>query len=375
VAPREPQHVYRRRRLVALGIPIAAAIAIVVLVNSVAGDPESEPADPLAAVAVDRLVGQRLMVRMRGSATPELERLARDGAIGGVILFPPPGAEPGATLREVERLQRAAADGGNPPLLVAIDQEGGSVKRLPDGPPRLSPSELGAQGDPEAATAEGAATARYLTRFGVNVDLAPVLDVPVIASFVASRAFGTKPRTVTEIGVAFADGLAAGGVAATAKHFPGLGLATLDTDITESVVDAPLRRLEAGLEPFRAAVSSGVALVMTSNAVYPEIDVEAPASLSQPVIEGQLREELGFEGVVITDDLLAGSIQDELSPPQAAVQAATAGADVLLFAKATNPAAIQRRLLSAAESGELSGDSLEQSYARIVALKESIASP
>jgi beta-N-acetylhexosaminidase len=374
VAPREPHHVYRRRRLVVLGMLIAATIAIVVLVNSVAGDPESEPADPLAAVAVDRLVGQRLMVRMKGSATPELERLARDGAIGGVILFPPPGAKPAATLEEVERLQSAATEGGNPPLLVAIDQEGGAVKRLPAGPPQSSPSELGAQGDAPTARAEGERTARYLSRSGVNVDLAPVLDVPQLDSFMLARGFGTDPGTVSRIGVAFAEGLADGGVAATAKHFPGLGRATLDTDITESVVDASREQLEAGLEPFRAAVSAGVALVMTSNAVYPEIDVEAPASLSQPVIEGELREGLGFDGVVITDDLLAGSIQDELSPPQAAVQAALAGADVLLFAKATNPAAIQRRLLSAAESGELSGDSLEQSYARIVALKETVAS-
>jgi beta-N-acetylhexosaminidase len=372
VAPRQPEYVYRRRRLVALALVAAIVLLAVLSIRALFGDGEEmNAASPLAGISVERLIGQRLIVPMQRSATPELVRLAGDGAIGGVILVPSPDAEPAAVLDEVEKLQQAAADGGHPALLVAIDQEGGPVKRLPAGPPRRAPSELGIAG-PEAAREEGKATARYLSRFGVNVDLAPVLDVPSLGSFVSSRAFGGDPETVSRVGVAFAEGLAAGGVAATAKHFPGLGLATIDTDIAESVVDAPLERLEAGVEPFRAAVGAGVALVMTANAVYPAIDIEAPASLSAPVIDGELRGKLGFEGVVITDDLLAGSIQDELSPPQAAVQAARAGADVLLFAQATNPAPIQRGLLRAAESGKLDRDSLEASYARISALKEAV---
>lgn len=371
MSPRQPEHVYRRRRLVALAVVVALVLLAVLSTRALFGDGEEDAASPLADVGAERLIGQRLMVRMTGSATPELVRLAAEGAIGGVIAFPSPDARSGAVLREVEQLQRAAAEGGHPPLLVAIDQEGGAVERLPAGPPRRAPSELGTAGA-EAARQEGETTGRYLARFGVNVDLAPVLDVPSPFSFMAGRAFGGDPQTVSRVGVAFAEGLATGGIAATAKHFPGLGLATIDTDIAESVVDAPLGKLDNGLEPFRAAVGAGVDLVMTANAVYPAIDVEAPASLSEPVIEGALRGELGFEGVVITDDLMAGSIQDELTPPQAAVQAARAGADILLFAKATDPAPIERGLLQAAESGKLSRESLEASYARITALKETV---
>jgi beta-N-acetylhexosaminidase len=375
VARRQPEYVYRRRRLAALAVAAAILLAVL-LVGSTILDGEDERGgpspDPLAGVTLEQLLGQRLMVRMTDSGTPELVELARRGAIGGVILFPPPDIPPTEMSHEVGRLQRAASEGGNPPLLVAIDQEGGPVKRLPAGPPERSAAALGAAGDADAARAEGADTAGYLDRFGVTVDLAPVLDVPEAgSSFVADRAFGTDPDTVSRIGVAFAEGLAEGGVAATAKHFPGLGSATVNTDLAPSVVDASPRELRDDMAPFRGAVKAGIGLVMLSNATYAGLDPEAPAGLSTRTVR-ELRERLGFDGVVITDDLLAGAIASTHSAPDAAVEAARAGADILLFARATEPEEIHRVLLRAAKNGRLERGGLEESYLRIAALKEGL---
>jgi beta-N-acetylhexosaminidase len=373
VARREPEHVYRRRRLAALGITAALLVGLLLAGRAIIdgdGEPARPPPDPLAGVTLEQLVGQRLMVRMTGSATPELVALARRGAIGGVILFPPPDGSPEELSREVERLQRAAREGENPPLLVAIDQEGGEVKRLP-GPPDLSPAQLGADADEAAARTQGSDTAAYLARLGISVDLAPVLDVPEPGSFVAARAFGTDPDTVSRIGVAFAEGLAGGGVAATAKHYPGLGSATVNTDLAPSVVEAPRSALRDAMAPFQAAVESGIGLVMLSNATYPALDSERPAALSAPIVR-ELRQRLGFDGVVITDDLLAGAIASTRSAPDAAVDAARAGADVLLFARATDPEAVHDALLRAARNGSLERAGLEASYMRISALKDGL---
>src|SRR4051794_19070829 len=167
-----------------------------------------------------QLVGQHVLGRMEGT-TPSAAFLARirRGEIGGVVLFADNGG-PTQIRRLVARLQGAARTGGQLPLLIAIDQEGGVVKRLP-GPPTITPR---AMTSPASARAQGAATAAYLRRFGITVDLAPVLDVPAQQrSFILPRAFGRSPATVASHGVAFANGLVAGRVAATAKHFPGLG--------------------------------------------------------------------------------------------------------------------------------------------------------
>jgi beta-N-acetylhexosaminidase len=373
--PATPAHVYRRRRLVAAGIVGAVAAGVLLVLRSEGDDasPPAPPPDPYADVALDRLVGQRLIVRMDTAATPELLDAARSGAIGGVIMFPAPDVEPAAAAKQVRRLQKAAEKGGNPPLLVAIDQEGGEIKRLPSGPPQRSPAELGAAGNGSAAAAEGRETASFLTRFGVNVDLAPVLDVAEPGSFVSDRAFGDDPGVVAEVGVAFAEGLQDGGVAATAKHFPGLGLATVNTDTAPSIVDASLSELRPGLQPFEAAIASGIGLVMLSNATYSELDSDSPAGVSERIVSRELRERLGFEGVVITDDLEAGAITAALAPPDAAVQAARAGADVLLFAKGAEPQPIAEALVRAARRGEIDRASLEASYARIAALKQTVA--
>lgn len=374
---REPDSVYTRRRLAAVGAVVMIVIVAVLALRGLDGDDSGserqQAPDPLAGVSLEQLVGQRLMVRMGDEATPDLLEAAREGTIGGVIMFPAPDVEPATAAREIERLQRATVKGDNPPLLVAIDQEGGEIARLPAGPPQRSPAELGSVGDAAAASAEGEETAAFLRQFGVNVDLAPVLDVPGPGSFMAERAFADDPGTVAEVGVAFAEGLEQGGVAATAKHFPGLGLATVNTDLAPSVVEAPLSDLRPGLEPFEAAIANGIDLVMVGSAIYPELDPGTPAMLSERVVTDELRERLGFGGVVITDDLEAASIGAELAPPDAAVEAAGAGADVLLLAKGAAPGPVAERMLRALERGALERAVAEQSYLRIADLKQAVA--
>ncbi len=324
-----------------------------------------------AQVPVDELVGQRLLVAMRGTA-PDAGMLARvrEGHVGGVILF-------GGNVRSapqvralVARLQQAAREGGQPPLLVAVDQEGGSTRRFRWAPPARSAADLGRRGATEASLA-GRATARALRALGVNVDLAPVVDVPSVeGSFIAAqrRAFGTDPAAVGKLAAAFAAGLRSGGVLATAKHFPGLGRAVRSTDTAPVTIAAARAALESDLEPYRLLIAQGVPLVMVANAAYPALDGK-PGAWS-PGVQALLRRSLGFEGVTITDALDAVAATQHRPLPAVAVLAAQSGADLLLVAGSEAVSdAVYARLLRAAEDGRLPPASLARSYERILSLK------
>jgi beta-N-acetylhexosaminidase len=201
-----------------------------------------------------------------------------------------------------------------------------------------------------------------------------VLDLPSSTeSFIASRTFGSDPEQVSGTGTAFADGLQRQGVAATAKHFPGLGAAVVNTDEAPSTIDASRAELADGLEPFRAAIQRQVALTMVSNATYAAYDESRPASQSRRVIEGLLRRKLGFEGVVITDDLGAGALAGAgIGEAEAAVGAAAAGADLLLFALSDGSQA-RAALLRALRGGELDRAGLVESCERVRALRARFA--
>ncbi len=245
---------------------------------------------------VSQMAGQLLLVRMHGE-TPSaafLQRVSR-GQIGGVVLFTD-NFGPDGPKALIGRLQAAAKAGGQPPLLIAVDQEGGTVKRLP-GAPSLAPREMLA---PKTAEAQGEATARTLKSVGVNVDLAPVLDVGR-GGFITPRSFGLRPATVAARGAAFAAGLAQGGILPTAKHFPGLGYAKLTTDAGATTVSASAAQLKADWLPFTRAIAGGIPLVMMSTAIYPALGSKSPAALS-PKVVADLRG-LGFTGAIVTDAL------------------------------------------------------------------------
>ena len=343
-------------------------LALLVLVAVLAG-----AAPAASGPTTQQLVGQLLLVRMQG-ATPSpafLERIRR-GQVGGVVLFSED-AGPGMK-GAVASLQAAARSGGQPPLLIAVDQEGGIVKRLP-GPPTLAPLQMTTAA---VARSQGLATARSLRSIGIELDLAPVLDVGY-GGFITQRTFGSTPAAVATRGVAFADGLAAGGVGATAKHFPGLGRATVNTDDAPVVVRATAAQLRADWLPFRTAVRHGIGAVMISTAVYPALGSRLPAAFA-PGIVADLRRELGFRGVIVTDALRTPAVEQLYTTPQAAVRAVAAGDDLLLAAGPSDSSADTdgassssfAALVAAAQSGRLPLAQVRAAYTRVLALKAAL---
>ena len=251
------------------------------------GAPATTPAADAATPrrgSLAHLVGQKFVVAYRDAVIPPphlLQRIER-GEVGGVILFtenvPPDGAA--GVSRVVARLQKAARDGGNPPLLIATDQEGGDVARMP-GPPQTSPRALGGE---SAATVRStaAAAARSLRAMGIGVNLAPVADLPASASsFLGTRAFGTTARPHRRAALAFAQGLQRAGVAATAKHYPGLGSSgPRNTDLASVVLDTPHAAMERERAGFVQQIKAGTRLVMVSNATYRAYDLGSAASVA-----------------------------------------------------------------------------------------------
>jgi beta-N-acetylhexosaminidase len=320
-----------------------------------------------------KLLGQRIMVGFPGTAaSASLLRSVRAGAVGSVILFAANIDSRGQTLALIGSLQKAARQGGNPPLLIAVDQEGGEVKRLPDGPPDLSPPQMVATHKVATATREGQATGSYLKRWGINLDLAPVSDVPTFGgAFIwrQGRAFSFNAGTVTNYATAFALGLQSRGVAATAKHFPGLGSAGIDTDFKRQELRPTKAQFNAALEPYARMILRGLDTVMLTVAGFPNYDSSgASAALSKPIISNLLRGQLKFRGVTITDALGTPTGHDEKT---AGVLAAEAGSDILLYTDSA-PGELGA-LQTALHSGHINRAAAAAAYQRIVALKQKVA--
>lgn len=304
------------------------------------------------------------------SPSGSLLRRVRMGEVGGVILFGANIRSLGQVRRLIARLQRTARRGGNPSLLVSVDQEGGTVKRFPSLPPDRAAREMG----PSSAYAEreGQRTGRALRRLGVNVDLAPVADVPHLRShFLGSRAFSHNSRRVAKAAAAFTRGLRAGGVAATAKHFPGLGWAKANTDLASVRIGVRSAVLRSDYVAFRAVRRAGAELVMLSNAAYPALDPSGlPAAMSRRIVEGELRGAVGFGGVTISDSLATPAIQ---SVGDRYVKVANAGTDILLFGSETGSRVGYARLRAAARSNTLDAAMTAAAAGRIRALKDLFA--
>jgi beta-N-acetylhexosaminidase len=362
-----PGRVRRRQAAVVGAVALVIVIGLVVAVSG-GGDGGTQE-----QIALKRLIGQTIVARLdKRGADQALVRRIRLGRVGGVLAFP---GNAQSLRADVQELQAVAEQGGNPPLLVMIDQEGGDVKRLPDGPPDRSPQQLGAADDPSESEAQGSETGAFLRDLGVNVDLAPVLDVPQpnTARSIASRTFGNDPALVTRVGVPFALGLQEGSVVSAPKHFPGLGRATVSTDERPVAIAATSDELQSDIDPFRAAIEVGVDMVMVSTASYPTLTPGSrdPAAFSPQIVRGLLRDQLGFEGLVITDDLEAPAV--EVEPGPAAALALRAGNDLLLYAK--SPGASDqafRTLVSEVNAGRLDRALFADAYERITSVKEDL---
>ena len=260
----------------------ALGIRVVSACDSVEG-----AADPVAQPSLEQLIGQKLMVRMGGTRpSSALLGRVRRGEVGGVVLLATNIRDRSQLRALTRRLQRAAHAGGQPPLLIALDQEGGDVKRVPWAPPTRSVPSMGATGDAGVAYRQGRATGNALRAVGVNTDLAPVADIPRSrASFMyrQGRVFSFDAAVTTRLADAFARGLGDGGVLATMKHFPGIGLAIRNTDQSAVGARAPRDALATDLRPYRGAIAHDVPLIMLSNASYTAYDRDAAAGWSPAI--------------------------------------------------------------------------------------------
>jgi beta-N-acetylhexosaminidase len=265
-----------------------------------------------------------------------------------------------AQLRALTGAIRAA---GGDDTLVAVDQEGGDVRAVPWAGPEAAPP---AAGDPAAIRTAHQAAARTLRAGGVNVDFAPVADAPrEIGSFIAARAFaGGAPDVAAAV-----SGLRAGGVAATPKHFPGLGAATVNTDDGPASVAGPDAE---DLDPFRAAIRAGAPLVMVSSATYPALDPDHIAAQSPAVVGDLLRRRLGFRGVVVTDSLEAGAVTATGSLEHAAVASLRAGCDLLLTTGPGSWIRVRRALGSAVARSSVFAARLRDAARRVAALRAAV---
>lgn len=298
-----------------------------------AGTPRTGCAVAVSSWAVARLAAATVTVPVVDTDPGAVAALVAAGA-GGVLLF---GNDPPADLGSRLAGMRAAAPAGGIPPLIMTDEEGGGIQRLANLVGYLPwPRQLGAADTPAQIEAVVTPVAQRLAALGVTMDLAPVADLsagpgPDATHPDGARSFSVNPAIAGPDAIAFAAGLAAGGVIPVLKHFPGLGTATTNTDTAPATL-APLARLDrADLLPFAAAIRAGIPAIMTSNATIPGAG-RAPVSLSVTDTTGILRHQLGFTGLVITDSLSAGAITAlGLGVAPAAVRAITAGADEVLY--------------------------------------------
>jgi beta-glucosidase-like glycosyl hydrolase len=312
---------------------------------------------------IARLVMSSLSNRDGDDLAAQFHRLREEVlelGIGGYAIF---GGNVDSTLELVGGLAKEAPQ----PLLVASDLERGLGQQLEGGTVFPTQMALGAAGVPDLAYAQGWATGREARDAGISLVFSPVADVAseILNPIIGVRAFGGDPQMVAEMTTAFVRGCQHAGAAATAKHFPGHGDTRLDSHIELPIVDAPRSVLDSReLVPFRAAIRAGVRCVMTAHVAYPGLTRDAtPATLSRTIVASLLRDQLGFEGVVVTDALLMGAIKANYGSVEAALAALEAGADILLM-----PVDIEETIVglrNAVDQGRLTEERIDESLARI----------
>ena len=336
----------------------------------------------LQKMSLEEKVGQVIVAYFTGSefGSAPAEEL-RELPLGGVILFSSAGniESPAQVAGLTEQIQQAALDSGIVPLFIAVDQEGGAVARLTEGvtvfPGNMA---LGATGSEELARLSAAVIARELRILGINFNFAPVVDVnnnpanPVIGV----RSFGSDPQEVARLGRAMVAPYRQAGVIATAKHFPGHGDTDVDSHYGLPLIPYELSRLrELELLPFRAMIDAGVPAVMLAHILVPGLtgSNELPASLSPQAVR-YLREEMGFDGLVVSDSMSMGAISEHWGLEEAAVMAFQAGVDLILFGPWAGVEPGDRRrifdaLKEAVEEGTITLERLDQSVKRILTVK------
>ena len=326
------------------------------------------PSEPDRDRTLEQKVGQ-LCYALHYQQPDLVERMVKNGHIGGIYLNAPDFDNPRQTAQLVNRLQQQSPL----PLLVSADFESGAGRFLPGATNLPTLMALGATRSTDLAREHGRVTAIEARAVGVNHVFGPVADVNVNPNnpIINIRAFGGDPELVSDLACAWIDGCQSEGVLACAKHFPGHGDTSIDTHLDLPQVTHDLERMRrVELAPFRAAIAQDVASIMTAHIGFPALDPSGvPATLSQPVLTGLLREQMGFVGLIVTDAMDMYAIARNYDPGEASVRAVLAGADLVLT---TQPEICFAALLSAARSGRLTSERLTASVERILAAKEGL---
>lgn len=328
----------------------------------------------IANLSIDEKVGQMVLAGVEGTeVTAPFAAFIQQAKVGGFIFYADNLQSPEQSINLINGIK--GENESNPfPLFIAVDQEGGKVTRLPGGLHELpANAELGAMEDERLSYQFGALLGQQVDAFGFNVNFAPVLDVnsnpdnPVIGD----RSFGQDPEVVSVHGVAVMSGISSEKVIPVIKHFPGHGDTSEDSHFALPSVSKSLNKLEQ-LEwiPFRRAIAEGADVVMTAHLMLPQLDPDAPATMSKRIITDHLKERLGFTGVVITDDMTMKAITDHYEIGAAAVEAIKAGCDIILVAHGIeNAHTVITALQKAVERGEISEERIDESVRKIAELK------
>lgn len=342
-------------------------------------DTENEPtedekiAEFVNQMSLEEKIGQLIIGGFEGTTmTKDAKQMIRDWKLGGIILFANNLETPEQSMELLNGIKKENKD--HPlPLFISVDQEGGRVTRLPELSHLPTNLQIGQSGNEENAYKYGELLANQLHAFGFNMNFAPVLDVnsnpnnPVIGN----RSFGDDPQTVSDFGIQMMRAMQDSSIISAVKHFPGHGDTKEDSHESLPVINKTMEELSTlELLPFEQAISNGVDIVMTAHILLPEIDADYPATLSPRVITNILREQLGYNGVVITDDLTMGAITNDYGVADASLLAIQAGVDLVLVAHGPEPIAETiERIRDAVESGELTEERINESVTRIVKLK------
>ncbi|KOY15210.1 glycoside hydrolase family 3 [Paenibacillus xylanivorans] len=344
--------------------------------NTVPPQEEKDPVqEQLEQLSLDEKVGQMILAGVQGTTLDaQAKQMITDQKVGGIIFY----ANNVSTLQGTAKFVQSIKDvnRSNPvPIFMSVDQEGGKVSRMPETVETIpSNGKVGKTKDADLAETMGKLLARQIQLVGFNVDFAPVLDVnsnpnnPVIGD----RSFGSSASLVSRMGIAEMKGLRSEGIIPVVKHFPGHGDTSVDSHLDLPVVNKTEKQL-AQLEwiPFEAAVKEQVEAVMVAHILFPKLDPDHPASLSDVIIGQHLRGKFKYDGVVITDDLSMGAIAKNYKLNDAAVATVQAGSDILLVAHSYESAkTIFDTLMSAVKSGKISESRIDESVYRILALKQ-----
>ncbi|WPK13767.1 beta-N-acetylhexosaminidase [Lysinibacillus louembei] len=336
---------------------------------------KDEVAEAINQMTLEEKIGQMMFAGVAGTTLQqETASLIHDFKVGGMILYGNNLETTTQSVNLVNDLMKANAD-KRLPLFIGTDQEGGNVVRLPGALKNFPTNQkIGAINEAQFSYEIGSLLGEQLKAFGFNLDFAPVLDVnsnpknPVIGD----RSFSNNPQVVSELGIQTMKGLASQQVIPVIKHFPGHGDTSVDSHLALPKVEKSLKDLnETELIPFKAAIESGADVVMVAHILLPKIDQNYPSSMSKEVITGILREQIGFDGVVMTDDMTMGAIANHYDMGQAAVAAVKAGNDIVLMAHGfSNVTSAIEAIKVAVNNGEISEAQINESVRRIIHLKQ-----